>query len=230
MADDVTKDAPLNADPVYDRGYHAVRHKHLIENDEYFHARAEAAAKLYFRHFPRPLGSIIEYGCGIGQNISALPGATGFDVSSEALDVCEARGLHVFRQYKDIPQRSWDYVLCRHALEHVEHPLDVLREMFALLKDRGTLILILPKERHRFIDPKPDLNQHLYCWNFRTIDNLIHRAGGVVTKNFYESVVGYRALLPVRRIFGSTAYYHATRAAGRLARVTELVVWAQPAR
>lgn len=35
-------------DKYYDKGYHAKRHGRIIADDEYFWARAEASAGLYF--------------------------------------------------------------------------------------------------------------------------------------------------------------------------------------
>jgi len=84
------------------------------------------------------------------------------------------------------------------------------------------------KEKH-YISPSfhPDLNQHLYCWNFRAINNLLSLAGYLVESNFYQFVVGYRKLLPVKRLFGFNIYYVATLLAGKLFRVGELVVYAR---
>jgi SAM-dependent methyltransferase len=208
----------------YDVGYHSTIHKHLLEDDNYFRSRAEAAARLYFGRFERPLGNILEYGCGIGQNIACLENAVGFDVSSEALEACRRRGIPTISNPSDIPVNHFHYVLCRHALEHVEQPLKVIRELLTYLRPDGTLILVLPKEKHSVVPLEPDLNQHLYCWNFRTINNLISRGGGIPVENHYQNVLGYRALLPIRKMFGRSAYYHLTRLVGRVYSISELVV------
>ena len=66
----------INGDPIYERGYHTERHANLIRDDEYFWARAQASADLYFS--PSEQGKrVFEYGCGIGQGIAALPHAAG---------------------------------------------------------------------------------------------------------------------------------------------------------
>ncbi len=216
-------DTPSPAQDFYESGYHSRRHARLMEDERYFLARAAAAAHLYF---PGSLSSlrIFEFGCGIGQNIAALPEAAGWDVSAEARESCKRRGLKVFDRLEDAPQGAWDIVFCRHALEHIEHPLDALRLMRPLLKPGGELYLIVPKEGHRQSSLKPDLNQHLYCWNFRALNNLLIRAGYRPFSNRYLHSWGYGYLLPLRRLLGQRAYELAARAAGWICRNGEIVV------
>lgn len=211
----------------YDRGYHAKRHQHLIEEDEYFWARAEAATRFYFTP-EESQKRIFEYGCGIGQGIAMLPRAAGWDISTEALLACHKRRLKVYDCFEDVPRKSWDIVFCRHVLEHVEAPLIVLRALRELLaEDGGELYLILPKERHYKSPFVTDLDQHLYCWNFRTVNNLLHRAGFVPYLNCVKYILGYRVLLPIRRAFGKNAYYQMARLVGWLKRNGELVIRAR---
>ena len=213
-------------DPVYDRQYHSQRHAHLIYDDEYFWARAKASADLYFSS-QEQAKRIFEYGCGIGQGIASLPHAAGWDVSAEAREICRRRNLQVYEDLDDVPRKAWDIVLCRHVLEHLENPLEHLRLMRELIVDHGELFLVLPRERHEESTFIPDLNQHLFCWNFRAINNLLARAGFVPYMNCYEYVLGYRILLPVKRMLGLGAYFYATRLVGHLKRNGELIVRAR---
>jgi SAM-dependent methyltransferase len=215
-----------SADSYYDKDYHSKRHKNIIADDEYFRARAEASARFYFTEEERKK-HIFDYGCGIGQSFAALPNAMGWDISSEAREACRKRGLQVYDKVEDIPKKSWDIVFCRHVLEHVEHPLEALMTMRRLVAEGGELFLILPKERHYYTSMKPDLDQHLHCWNFRAINNLLVRAGFTPYANYYKYALGYRALLPIHRAFGKKLYYYATILVGRLYRNGELVARAR---
>jgi len=210
----------------YDRAYHAQRHRHLIADDEYFWARSEASANFYFTDAEQR-SAILEYGCGIGQGIATLPNAFGWDPSEEAREHARARGVRVFERIDEIPRNRWDIVFCRHVLEHIEDPADALRTMRELVANTGFLYLILPKEPHRPTDLQPDHNQHLYCWNYRTIGNLLHRVGfePYFARDFH--VLGYRVLLPVRRALGKRCYAMACRFVGVAMRNGELVVKAR---
>jgi SAM-dependent methyltransferase len=214
----------------YAHGYHAALLSRMISDAEYYEIKAYCAARQYFCHFPTPHGRILEYGCGIGQNIAALKDAVGYDVSPEAVEECTRRGITTIAHVDDIPARHYDLVLCRHVLEHVEQPLDVLRQLLSYLGDDGTLILVLPKEKHRRVPLNVDIHRHLYCWNFRTINNLIHLAGGVPVFNASEPMFGVRThvlLRPLLRSLGRHAYYRMARLAGYIFGDTELVIHAR---
>jgi len=213
----------VDKDPYYDVGYHGARHPQLIEDDTYFAARAEVQARFYFAASERQL-RVFEYGCGIGQGIAALPNAAGWDISSEARTACRKRNLNVYDTLEEVPKSAWDIVFCRHVLEHLERPIDALATMRGLLKPTGELLIVVPKEEHFSSRLAPDLDQHLHCWNFRALNNLLFRAGLVPQTNEYRYMLGWHAFLPIRRLFGTAVYYRVTTLGGLLRRNGELVV------
>jgi len=216
----------------YNRQYYAAVAADLLDDPDYYALKSRCAARLYFGRFPKPYGRILEYGCGVGQNIASLDSAVGFDISSASLALCRQRGLATIANEAEIPRGGFDYVLCRHVLEHVDQPLEVLRRLLESLRDTGTLILVLPCEHHRRVDLEPDIHRHLFCWNFRAVNNLIWRAGGIPIHNRYEPMFGprtYAALRPLWRCLGGSAYFHAGRLIGRLLGQYELVVHARAA-
>ena len=54
-----------------------------------------------------------------------------------------------------IPSASYDFVLSSHMLEHTANPIRALIEWKRLLKDRGTLVLILPDKKRTFDHRRP---------------------------------------------------------------------------
>jgi len=217
----------------YDRTYLDRVLRPLLADDDYYRTKARCAAETYFGRFDRPLGPVLEYGCGIGQNIAAVPGAVGFDVNVEAVTECRRRGVEALRSRSSIPSRHFRYVLCRHVLEHVERPLERLCEMLSYLRDDGLLILVLPREEHALAGFTPDVNRHLYCWNFRAINNLIWQAGGQAEHNRYEPMFGHRTHLPLRPLLkwcGLATYHHCARWIGRCVAAREMVIHARPRR
>jgi SAM-dependent methyltransferase len=213
-------------DEFYDKNYHSKRHKKLIDDAEYYQARAEALVALYFSN-DEMQKRIFEYGCGIGQGIAMLANAKGWDISAEAREYCKKRNIPVYDDFKDVPRRAWDIVFCRHVLEHVEEPLAALKSMRELIADKGELYLVLPKEKHSLCSFEHDLDQHLYCWNFRSIKNLLYRAGFAPYLISYKYSLGYRVLLPLRRLFGKRVYFHTARLVGLLKRNGELIIRAR---
>lgn len=218
----------IPVDPFYDRGYHGIHHRNLIEEDDYYRSRAETALR-YWAHHEKSL-RIFDYGCGVGQSIALLPNAEGWDVSAEARQVCRSHGLRVYETISEVPRRAYDRILCRHVLEHLEQPLDALRSMRELLAPDGELLLILPRDEHWLpLSAEPDINQHLYCWTPRTIYNLLWRASYRPLSVHFEYPFGQHALLPLRRLIGARIYHSAISVASRLFRRNgELVIRASP--
>ena len=54
-----------------------------------------------------------------------------------------------------IPSASYDFVLSSHALEHTANPILALTEWVRLLKDQGTLVLLLPHKDETFDHHRP---------------------------------------------------------------------------
>jgi SAM-dependent methyltransferase len=76
-----------------------------------------------------------------------------------------------------IPSASYDFVLSSHALEHMANPILALSEWIRLLKDQGTLVVLLPHKDGTFDHRRPVTTmQHLIA-DFNvgmTEDDLTH--------------------------------------------------------
>jgi len=220
------RNARTDLDAYYDEGYHSAIHFGMIEDENYYRARSEAFSRLYFTPEDRRL-AVLDYGCGLGQTVAALPNAYGYDASREARDIARKHGVKIFDSPAEIPTVSFDIVICRHALEHMPDPLDVLTTLGTYLRPAGKLILVLPKEKHYATSFQPDAHMHIYSWNFRCINNLLNLAGLRATRNSTFYNLGYRVLLPLRRLIGSAGYELATGIVGRLKNNGELVIHAK---
>jgi len=168
----------------YEEKYHKGVHAPLITNELYYWVRTNLALLRYFDDIKKNQ-KVFEFGCGLGQNIFLLPNAIGYDISKFCLKFAKKKGIKIITNIKDIKNDSFDVVLCSHVLEHVENPYKILKILKNKLKVGGKLILILPIENHGKINFDLDINQHLYCWNFRTINNLLITMKFKVIENKY---------------------------------------------
>jgi SAM-dependent methyltransferase len=207
----------------YDQDYHQKVHGNLFENEEYFWARAKIFNQLYFSENESNL-KVLDYGCGLGQASVCVRGAHGYDASLEARTFAQKMGLEVYDNPSAIPRGYFDIVICRHVLEHVPNPLEVLSLHLSLLKPGGRLKLILPKENHGAADFRPDEHMHLYSWNFRNINNLLSIVGFEVVANRQLHHWGFSKLLPIYKLFGLKAYGCVTFLVGRLTGTAELSI------
>ncbi len=212
-----------NLEKFYNHEYHNKVHENLFEDDEYFWARAKVFNRLYFTEHEKTL-KVLDYGCGLGQASVCVKGAHGYDASSQARQFAEQKGLHVYAEAGEIPRESYDVVICRHVLEHVPNPLEVLSLHLELLKPGGKLKLILPKEAHAPAAFTPDDHMHLYSWNFRNINNLLSVAGFHVVANRQLYHWGFSKLMPIYKTLGLGVYDWCTQLVGRLTGTAELYI------
>lgn len=58
--------------------------------------------------------------------------------------ICEASNL------ADIPDKSYDFLIASHCLEHCANPLKVMHEWLRVIKNKGAILLVLPDKRYTF--------------------------------------------------------------------------------
>ena len=76
-----------------------------------------------------------------------------------------------------IPSSNYDFVLSSHALEHTANPILALSEWVRLLKDQGTLVLLLPHKDGTFDHRRPVTTMRHLIADFKagmTEDDLTH--------------------------------------------------------
>ena len=205
----------------YEKKYHEKIH-HNYESDTYFEAKAFVAKYKYFNNIDEK-AIILDYGCGFGQNIYHQQNAIGYDVSEYALQFCRIKGLEVTQNLDDIAKQSCDIVFSSHALEHIPAPKTALKDMYNKLKPDGKLILVLPVEKHGKASFELDENQHLYCWNFRTINNLLIANNFQIKENRYIRGAAYQKLLFFYAL-NKNLYYSLTTLAAYLFGVKEMMI------
>jgi SAM-dependent methyltransferase len=134
-----------------------------------------------FEEYLRPGNlTVVDFGCGSGELLAALPAAVrhGVEPNPAARAEAEKKGLTVHARTEDVPSESADVVISNHALEHALQPYKELVELRRVLRPGGKLVLVVPMQdwrAHR--DPCPDVDQHVYGWTPRTLANLVRQAG-----------------------------------------------------
>jgi SAM-dependent methyltransferase len=208
----------------YESWYHSTRHSNHF-NEDYYNARAKIATTKFFSGVDKNI-RLLDFGCGLGQNIYYMPNAMGYDISEFGKEFCKKKGIDVTTDLDSIPNESFDVAFSSHVLEHHPHPKTMLEIMNSKLKKGKKLILVIPHERHGKGKFEYDLNQHLYVWNFQAINNLLITTGFIIKENKYIRGAGYFRLLPLAKInFG--LYRFITNMVSRLFGIKEIMVIAE---
>jgi SAM-dependent methyltransferase len=110
-----------------------------------------------------PGASVLDLGCGRGK----LPGALGIDRRANT-------DADIVHDLDDIPypfqDDSFDAVVVRHVLEHLDSPLDVLVEVHRITRAGGTVTIVTPyfSSHTSWADPT-----HRHHFTSRSFDYLI---------------------------------------------------------
>ena len=81
----------------------------------------------------------------------------------------------------------------------------------------------MPVEEHGKASFELDENQHLYCWNFQTINNLLISNGFQIEKNEYVKGAAYRKLLPFFSL-NKSLYKFLTTTTARIFGLREMMI------
>lgn len=208
--------------------YHERRHPeykndHLLRN-----AWSCFANDSYFKNLEAG-DSVLEFGGGFGYNLLTVmkrAKVTMLELSEIGRELAYKEGIDTISSMDDAIKYNYDAILCRHVLEHVDHPLVVLKELREYLNQNGKLILVLPCEDMKLFPSESDIDYHLYSWSPRLISNLLEKANYSVDSISYEYYGAKRKLLPIYKIFGDEFYVKLVRFVGKLFGFKEIVVFA----
>jgi SAM-dependent methyltransferase len=134
-----------------------------------------------FSSYVKPEHAVLDFGCGAGHILRNLNCArrVGVDVNPTARAAAIQAGLQCYESLANVEDDSFNVVISHHALEHVEHPIAVLRELRRKLRPSGTLVLYLPIDdwRTQRTYDVTDVNHHLHTWTPQLLGNSLFEAG-----------------------------------------------------
>lgn len=150
-------------------------------------AEMEAAVTVWkFQPWIKPTDRVLDFGCAGGWILRELDCAerVGVELNPEAHPVCCQNSVTVYSWLDDVQESSFDVAISHHCLEHVPCPIDALRKLKGLLKERGRLILVVPIDDWRVEKDftGKDIDHHLHTWTPRLLANTLTEAGFVIEK------------------------------------------------
>jgi len=132
-----------------------------IENPISKHAERRKAEVMAYLLKPQQNDSILDVGCGDGCQLSYVSGRAqdivGIDISREKLKEARKRvksAEYVCAHCENLPFRHQVFdkeVMCLELLEHLPNPVETPREIERVLRNNGTLLVLVPyRERITF--------------------------------------------------------------------------------
>ncbi|MGA0888551.1 MAG: class I SAM-dependent methyltransferase [bacterium] len=144
------------------------------------------------KHFPITVGeTLLDFGCGRGETLS-LYGAEGYDVTGtdadeECVRLSSAHGraklLDTSNPLGQFGEKSFDYVVCYHVLEHVPCPLETINVLSKIA--RKCVVIAVPNLHTltRMFSRRTSASTvnegHLQSWDHGHLQNLAERHGNL---------------------------------------------------
>jgi 2-polyprenyl-3-methyl-5-hydroxy-6-metoxy-1,4-benzoquinol methylase len=149
----------------------------------------DLAKSIYFMHY-RPDAKLLDVGCGDGSFLDCMRNlgweGEGVEIDSRFATQASNRGLTIYSgtlEQQRFDSGSVDAIVLCHVLEHVHHPLALLRECHRILRPDGTLTILVPNidgaGHRRFksawlgLDPP----RHLHLFTACALRQLVLEAG-----------------------------------------------------
>jgi 2-polyprenyl-3-methyl-5-hydroxy-6-metoxy-1,4-benzoquinol methylase len=135
---------------------------------------------------PSHVTRVLEFGCSGGNIIQRLPFedlrcVEINDVSRRYLQT-HFHSVKTYKRLRDVTE-CMDVIYTTSVIEHVDSPLETLREMNDHLCNNGILIVGVKNDgvdtNQKFNKHKADPNHHIYTWNELLLANLIASASMV---------------------------------------------------
>ncbi len=128
----------------------------------------------------------LKKGCSTGLfgGAKKFKNALGLEIINETVEYAMMKGRNVIQadiRKTVVEENAFDVIYTRHCLEHLDEPLEALKNIAKMLKPGGTLFAIVPKETDDL-----DLEKSVHSYLFSEEDELaklIEEAGLRVTQN-----------------------------------------------
>lgn len=144
----------------------------------------------FFKLFEIPStdSTIADFGAGGGNMIGGMTRVRErwtVDVNPHARNYAQTEyGLHAVEYPEDLPDNYFDVIFSTSAMEHMECPVQELRELYKKVKPGGKIIVGIKNEATWMFNEytAADIHNHLYTWHKQSLGNLLTSAGFVVSK------------------------------------------------
>ena len=207
----------MNAALTKEMQQHTYAIMNRVEDSHWWYVGRRAILESFLETITQSLNSeaqspkILDVGCGTGGNLEMLKrfgAAEGVDVSDDALEFCQSKGLTVHKGLaEELPfaDESFDVVTALDVIEHLDDDIAGLREMFRILKKGGKTLIFVPAFMWLW-GVQDDVSNHRIRYTKKQITERLEKAGFEIERatyanwTFFAPILGGRTLMKLTGI------------------------------
>ena len=158
---------------------------------------------------PQSAIRILDVGCGTGANLEMLANfgeAEGVDVSDDALEFCEQKGLKAHKGLAEklpFADESFDVVTALDVVEHLDDDVAGLKEMNRVLKKTGRALIFVPAFMWLW-SVQDDVSNHRIRYTKKQIVESLQKAGFEIERATYANITFFAPILAGRTLMKLT--------------------------
>lgn len=181
-----------------------------VEDSHWWFVGRRAILESFLRQIVQEVNSenpkILDIGCGTGANLEMLAQfgtAEGVDVSDDALEFCQRKGLKVQKGLAEsLPyaDETFDVTTALDVVEHLDDDVAGLREMHRVTKTGGRTLIFVPAFMWLW-GVQDDISNHRIRYTKKQIIERVEKAGFTVERatyanfTFFAPILGGRTLM-----------------------------------
>jgi SAM-dependent methyltransferase len=147
-------------------------------------------------------GRVLDFGCGYGEFANQLNkmgyDCDGVEVNLKAISKAKELGVKIFSGLNEL-KRRYPIVTSLNVLEHIEDDEKVLKDLFEIIEDNGTLILYLPASLAAWTDMDLQVG-HYRRYSKKMIIEKLKNAGFEVIGASYKDFGGWLILIILKTL------------------------------
>lgn len=186
-----------------------------VENSHWWYVGRRAILESFLERISNELCTtnnelrILDVGCGTGGNLEMLKNfgaAEGVDVSDDALEFCQSKGLTVHKGLaEELPfgDGSFDVVTALDVVEHLDDDVAGLSEMFRVLKKGGKTLIFVPAFMWLW-GVQDDISNHRIRYTKKQITERLEKAGFEIERATYANITFFAPILGGRTLMKIT--------------------------
>lgn len=217
----------------YNNEYVEEKFGRIVRNKDMYEARGKIVKKEVFGFDFNEDSKVLEFGCGIGQNLICIKYKFGYDINKKIYPLLREKGFVLFDSEDKIPDNFFDEILIHNVLEHLPNPVNTLKMLRKKIKRGGKIRVCVPDLSYesylrngKEVGMNDTKDGHLFAWTFYELNYLMNYCGYHNLLNKYLYREGYERLIPFYRI-SFYLYYFLVWLVGRWQNKFDIMVVAE---